>query len=414
MTAGPGTRWRSRQTPDPRYAYIFGISQSGWVITTMIYQGFHVDERGRMVFEGARPDVPGGGKGAFNYRWGQTTHHPKHIEANAFPADHFPFNFTTEGAYQVDPYRTRDGVFGDVLAVAKRLGKLPEILLVNHETEYWTRAASLVHTDVFGTRDALSLTHPNVRMYMINGSQHSGPSPSTVRTNAYDRHSDGYVSHQPIGRALLVALDRWVSQGGEPPRSTVPLLETGEPLTVSAHAARFFSRLPEYARVDPTTGKPLLFPAARNPGVALKPPRADYGSRFFMPMPRPWDSAPVRYPGLQDTVPPAVLRPALRDAGAGLRQRRQRDRRHPAAGAGHPARHLPGLEPPLRHVRGLELPAALRRVVLAVRADRSRAERHERPPSVDRGAVRREGRLRRQGEGRGGHAPAAGVPAGGR
>jgi hypothetical protein len=65
---------------DPEYAYIFGISQSGRVITTMIYQGFHVDEKGRMVFEGARPDVPGGGKGAFNYRWAQTTHHPKHIE----------------------------------------------------------------------------------------------------------------------------------------------------------------------------------------------------------------------------------------------------------------------------------------------------------------------------------------------
>ncbi len=51
---------------DPKYAYIFGISQSGRVINTMIDQGFHVDEKGRMVFEGARPDVPGGGKGPFN------------------------------------------------------------------------------------------------------------------------------------------------------------------------------------------------------------------------------------------------------------------------------------------------------------------------------------------------------------
>jgi hypothetical protein len=36
------------------------------------------------------------------------------------------------------------------LAVAKQLGDIPKIMLDNHETEYWTRAASLVHTDVFG------------------------------------------------------------------------------------------------------------------------------------------------------------------------------------------------------------------------------------------------------------------------
>jgi len=123
---------------DPEYAYIFGISQSGRVINTMIYQGFHVDEKGRMVFEGARPDVPGGGKGSFNYRWAQTTHHPKHIEGNYFAADHFPFNFTRNGRHQLDPYQP--GEQGDVLAVAKRLGqRVPKIMLTNHETEYWTR-----------------------------------------------------------------------------------------------------------------------------------------------------------------------------------------------------------------------------------------------------------------------------------
>ena len=63
--------------PDVKYAYIFGISQSGRFITHMIYQGFHVDEEDRMVFEGARPHVAGGGKGGFNYRFAQTTHHQK-------------------------------------------------------------------------------------------------------------------------------------------------------------------------------------------------------------------------------------------------------------------------------------------------------------------------------------------------
>ena len=289
---------------DPEYAYIFGISQSGRVITTMIYQGFHVDEKGRMVFEGARPDVPGGGKGAFNYRWAQTTHHPKHIEGNYFPADHFPFNFTEDWEWQIDPYRSRDGIFGDVLAVAKRLHKIPKIMLTNHETEYWTRAASLVHTDVFGKRDKGPDSHPYVRFYAINGSQHGSPSASSVRTNANDQHSDGFVEHRPVGRALLVALDRWVTNGIQPPRTTVPQIHEGEMVTAEQHKAAF-PQIPAY------TYNGVTFPATRHPGTYLKPPRADYGPHFFMPTPWPWDKVPVAYPGVQDehNVPPKYFGP---------------------------------------------------------------------------------------------------------
>ena len=46
-------------------AYIFGVSQSGRFIVHMLWQGFHVDEKDRMVFEGARIHVAGGGKGGF-------------------------------------------------------------------------------------------------------------------------------------------------------------------------------------------------------------------------------------------------------------------------------------------------------------------------------------------------------------
>lgn len=295
---------KNKMKADLEYAYIFGISQSGRVITTMIYQGFHVDEKGRMVFEGARPDVPGGGKGAFNYRWAQTTHHPKHIEGNYFPADHFPFNFTEDREFQIDPYRIRDGIFGDVLAVAKRLHKIPKIMLTNHETEYWTRAASLVHTDVFGLRDKGHDTHPFVRFYAINGSQHGSPSASSKRTNANDQHSDGFVEHRPVGRALLTALDRWVTHGIEPPPTTVPQIRKGELVTVDKHKADF-PQIPAYSYngVD--------FPAERHPGTYLKPPRADYGPDFFMPMPWPGDKVPVAYPGIQDDqhVPPKYFGP---------------------------------------------------------------------------------------------------------
>jgi len=286
---------------DPEYAYIFGISQSGRVINTMIYQGFHVDEKGRLVFEGARPDVPGGGKGSFNYRWAQTTHHPKHIEGNYFAADHFPFNFTRNGRHQLDPYQP--GALGDVLAVAKRLGqRVPKIMLTNHETEYWTRAASLVHTDVLGEQDALDLTNPAVRFYAVNGSQHGSPSATSRRTNANDQHSDGYVEHRPVGRALLVALDNWVTKGIEPPPTTVPLVAKDELLTATEHKARF-PQIPAYS----VNG--VNFPATRHPGTYLKPPRADYGPDFFMPDPSRGGQVPVAYPGIQSNVPPKYFGP---------------------------------------------------------------------------------------------------------
>ncbi|MHC5008928.1 MAG: alpha/beta hydrolase domain-containing protein, partial [Planctomycetota bacterium] len=66
--------------PDPQKAYIYGSSQSGRFITHMIWQGFHVDAAGRLVFDGARIHVAGGGKGGFNHRFAQTTHHPSHLE----------------------------------------------------------------------------------------------------------------------------------------------------------------------------------------------------------------------------------------------------------------------------------------------------------------------------------------------
>jgi hypothetical protein len=323
LSVGHGKKLRV----DPEFAYIFGISQSGRVTTHMIYQGFHVDEKGRMVFEGARPHVCGGGKGSFNYRWAQTTHHPKHIEANYFAADYFPFNFTPDGVWQFDPYRVRDGQYGDVLAVAKALNKIPKIMLGNHELEYWTRAGSLVHTNVQGTEDVTP--HENVRFYMVNGSPHGNPSTTSRRILRTDEHARGYVDQRPVGRALLVALDRWVTYGIEPPPTTVPRLDEGELVTVTRHKADF-PQIPAYSYGD------VNFPALRHPGTYLKPPRADYGPRFFMPMPwpgkrhprtclkppwrdcgpsffkpMPWPGGivPVPYPGIQDNVPPEYFGP---------------------------------------------------------------------------------------------------------
>ena len=57
-------------------------------------------------------------------------------------------------------------------------------MFVQTSTEYWSRGASLLHTDVEGKKD-LALD-PNARVYLIAGTQHLGAAAATasVRTPA--------------------------------------------------------------------------------------------------------------------------------------------------------------------------------------------------------------------------------------
>ena len=177
------------------YAYAWGHSQSARLLNHFIYQDFNGDERQRIVFDGLMANCPGAGRGLFNSRFAQITRHGSHHEDNLFPVDFFPFN-TVE---QDDPVT---GERGDGLAGARKSGFLPKIFFINSSTDYWTRAASLLHTDVEGKND--SAIDPHVRIYSIAGRA----------------HTDSRIGI--IGRALLVALDRWVSHDVEPPPSQIP------------------------------------------------------------------------------------------------------------------------------------------------------------------------------------------------
>jgi len=238
--------------PDPGKVYIFGVSQSGRFISHMLYQGFHVDEAGRMVIDGARIHVGGAGKGSFNHRFGFNTNVPEHLELNYMPADFFPFNF----APQEDPLT---GEKGDLLAVAKKLGQIPYIMITNSEAEYWTRSASLIHTDVLGTKDAP--VHEKVRIYYTCGTGHYA---SFTRERGICEHPLNVIDHYPISRALLKALDRWVTDGVAPPPSTYPRIDRKELMSPAKHKEGF----------------PQI-PGMRHPGKNLQPPRVNYGEKFW-------------------------------------------------------------------------------------------------------------------------------------
>ncbi len=52
-------------------ALAFGISQSGRVLRTFLYEGFNEDERHRRVFDGVLAHIAGGARGGFNVRFAQ-------------------------------------------------------------------------------------------------------------------------------------------------------------------------------------------------------------------------------------------------------------------------------------------------------------------------------------------------------
>jgi hypothetical protein len=234
---------------DPEKAILFGISQSGRVIQHMLFQGLHVDESGRMVFEAAMPHV-GWAKGSFNHRFAQTTRHPSALEDHQYPADFFPSTTMPE----TDPVT---GETGDVLAVAKAMGKVPFLMYTGTSTEYWTRAASLLHTNGAGTKDAA--VDARARIYFIAGGQHGI---AAARDRVFENLPNP-LDHSPPLRALLVALDRWATKGTPPPDSAYPRIDRDELVAVRAYVQRF----PKVA-------------GARVPKANLQPPRLDLGPRF--------------------------------------------------------------------------------------------------------------------------------------
>ena len=209
-------------------AYIFGISQSARFIHHYLYEGFNTDEKGRMVFDGAMPHVGGGGKGQFNYRFAQTTRHGSQHEDNWYSSDFFPFNTVP----QEDPVTGRKG---DTFARSRAKKSLPKIFFTESATEYWCRAGSLLHTDTEGTKD--SAIDPNVRIYHITGGQH-GASPRSRRNASYQNPTNG-LDYRPFLRALLVALDRWVTDGVEPPPSAVPKFSDGTMVDLETWSRQF-------------------------------------------------------------------------------------------------------------------------------------------------------------------------------
>jgi hypothetical protein len=90
-------------------------------------------------------------------------------------------------------------------------------------TEYWQKRGCLAHTDGKGN----DITLPeNVRLYVIASAQHNSP----FGSEAVKEDTQQPINPLPAGdvlRALMVAMDLWITRGIQPPPSRYPTVGDG-------------------------------------------------------------------------------------------------------------------------------------------------------------------------------------------
>lgn len=260
-------------------AFAFGISQTGRAINDFIYQGFNADGDGRVVFDGAMPLLSATRRTFTNFEFAQPGRFARQHEDHEYPGDQFPFAYAT----------SKDSLTGKtdgMLAACRKSHTCPRIVHLDSDTEFWQSRDSLAVTDTSGNPLAVP---DNVRLYMMSGIPHFPAQNWNTRGNC--QQLINALSYAPYARALLVALDRWVTNGVTPPPSTFPNLKSHTLLPLAKVKAMYpnipgapFS--PLYDSLQAMDAKsmppeasgpayPLLFPpfdADGNPSGGIAPP----------------------------------------------------------------------------------------------------------------------------------------------
>jgi hypothetical protein len=220
--------------------YGYGVSQSGRFLRHFLYLGLNLDEDGRQVFDGLLPQVAGGRRGQFNHRFAQPSDQSTPSFGHLMPFADDP---------QTDPLT---GESGGLLDRQRQLGGVPKIFTINTSAEYWRGDASLVHTDLADTRDVEP--PDDVRVYLLSSTQHGHGSVPLVNESGSERARGANplnaVNYVPLVRAALVNLDRWVSEGIEPPASAFPRIADGTAITPEEALAQYHA-IPGAVVVDP-------------------------------------------------------------------------------------------------------------------------------------------------------------------
>ena len=236
------------RTPSPtnpcgsgfRALILYGISQTGRMQRHFLSLGLNRCEDGSRAYDGFHVHVAGARRGAFNHRFAQPSNQTTPLWGHVFP---FADVATS------DPLT---GSTGGLLDRQVTTGDLPKIISTDSAAEYWRSDAALAHIDTTGRRDLPE--HPSTRRYLFAGVQHTPGYPGQSRTHpgtgATARYPLNVLDYLPLLRAALVNLDRWITEGVEPPPSRHPRISDATAVERKEVFATF-ARLPDFEPPDP-------------------------------------------------------------------------------------------------------------------------------------------------------------------
>jgi hypothetical protein len=206
------------------------MSQAGRFLRDFLYQGFNEDWTASKIFDGVLACMAGARRTFVNYAFAQPGRHARQHEDRLFPHDQFPFSYAT----MTDPVSGRtDGL----LARCEASGTCPKIIQTDSSSEFFHGRASLLVTDGQGREVAVPDT---VRLYHLAGVQHGGGGDPTVnyaRAFPASEYAPNPADVSAVHRALVVALDQWVSDAVPPPPSQYP--GVGDGTLISAKAEHY-------------------------------------------------------------------------------------------------------------------------------------------------------------------------------
>jgi hypothetical protein len=213
--------------------YTACVSQPCRTMHDFVSLGFNEDESGKKTIDGIVNWI-GGATGIYmNFRFAQPFRtHRQHI-GRWFPEFQEPFT----NQVRLDPVTHK--TVGR-LARCALTETCPKIFEVNSANEYWAKNMAVAHVDQAGLD--LSDEPANARSYFMASLPHLGGFGVTGR-GICQQNRNPLVANAVL-RALLVAMDQWVTKGAEPPASRLPRVADGTLVPPLPQTGQGFPKIP--------------------------------------------------------------------------------------------------------------------------------------------------------------------------
>ena len=259
-----------------RNVICMGISSSALYVRDWMYLGFNEDTAGRKVCDGMMVHIGGAHRLHLATRFTQPDLYSRQdLWAGLFPSSTFPFSY----GVSTDPLTGRRD------AILKRPRTDPYVIHTDTSMEYWQFHASLVTHDASGNE----LTLPDkARLYLMSSTQHLAV-PGAPPARGMCEQLSNPITAGVFLRALLVAMDEWVTTGTPPPPSEYPRASNGT-LVAADQASTGFPAIPNvrysgrYNRLPLRDYGPQFGPEGGI--VSLVPPSAPSGKEYRVLVPK--------------------------------------------------------------------------------------------------------------------------------